>query len=112
MPDDATTASPHREAGPAAPGTVWRCPDGHLWTVDTACGTCRRLGKGEGGARHVHTPGHAWWPANRWQRLLATLRGNQRPILAAAISMANHNRTPRTPTGAPTGAPPLPDYNG
>lgn len=75
------------------PRGTWRCPDGHLWTIDTACGTCRWLGKGEGGARHVHTPGHAWWPANRWQRLLTTLRGNQRPILAAAIAEAGPNRT-------------------
>lgn len=86
-------------------GAVWRCHEGHLWTVDTACGTCRWLGKGEGGARHVHTIGHAWWPAGWWQRLLH--RGRK-----ATLGMANEHRMPGLPKGAPAGSESTPDYDG
>lgn len=81
-------------------GAVWRCPDGHLWTVDTACGTCKWLGRGEGGARHVHTVGYAWWPATRWQRIRARWTTGQ-PILRAAVGMANGNRIQDSPKPAP-----------
>lgn len=93
------------------PGALWRCYEGHLWTVDTACGTCRWLGKGEGGARHVCTVGLAWWPATWWQRLLAVLRGDPRPVRQASLGMANGNRVQGFPNGAP-GGPSTPDYDG
>jgi hypothetical protein len=87
------------------PRTTWRCPDGHLWTIDTACGTCWWLGRGEGGARHVCTPGLAWWPANWRQRLLAHLRtGPGLPMRQARLDMAGPNR--EAPTAACTPKPP------
>lgn len=81
-------------------GATWRCPDGHLWAIDTACGTCKWLGRGEGGARHVCTVGLAWWPATRWQRIRARWATGQ-PMLRAAVSMANGNRAQDLPEPAP-----------
>lgn len=87
-------AEPHRCPLPAEweDGAVWRCPEGHLWVVDDACGACRTVrtaaARGHGGQCTV---GLAWWPATWWQR-----RRHGGITIGAAtrarLDMANGNR--------------------
>lgn len=87
------------------PDTLWRCYEGHLWAVDTACGTCRWLGKGEGGARHACTVGLAWWPASWWRRRVECLKtGLGLPMRRARLDMAGENRVEGGPKPAPPSA--------
>jgi hypothetical protein len=48
------------------PGTLWQCPEGHLWVVGEACECGGDFDRHNG--RGTHTMGYAWQPATWSQR--------------------------------------------
>jgi hypothetical protein len=69
------------------PGTIWRCWNGHLWTIRPTCWCQDRDITRHPGA---HTMGYSWYPAPWWTRTYYNLTGHS--TKRAHFSMANHNR--------------------